>query len=128
MHYIPDTIKSSEYAKNQITLHLISTYYLNASGNLTRETAVIANNDLVHDNLAVSLFRKHLVNHLRTKKNISLNQLVKWSDVSSSQYKSVYALQRQLEDSMELDLTITKHTFRFEHGKGENDVGTGVTK
>ena len=111
MHYIPDTIKSSEYAKNQITLHLISTYYLNASGNLTRETAVIANNDLVHDNLAVSLFRKHFVNHLRTKKNISLNQLVKWSNVSSSQYKSVYALERQLEDSMELDLTITKHAF-----------------
>lgn len=49
-----DAIKSSEFGKNQITLHPIPAYYWDSAGNLTRETIVIASDDLTHDYLAVS--------------------------------------------------------------------------
>ena len=36
-----DAIKSSEYAKNQIAFHPITTYYLNVSGNSTKDKLLL---------------------------------------------------------------------------------------
>ena len=70
-----DEVKSSAFAKNQITLHPIPMYFLDpVSKCIMRETLVITSDDITHDSQAVSAFRKVAVKHLIEKHSVSLKK------------------------------------------------------
>ena len=124
-----DEVKSSAFAKNQITLHPIPMYFLDpVSKCIMRETLVITSDDITHDSQAVSAFRKAAVKHLIEKRSVSLKNLIEWSDGCESQYKGVYAFKGTFEHAKLLGIRITSCFFRSEHGKEESDGETGVVK
>ena len=107
-----DAIKSFEYAKNHhpipTNLHPIPTYYLNAS----------------FKNQQKYIFKLPygMVGWVKLTIYLYMNtDMIYKCEYNIFVYKFVYELQRQLEDSKELDLTIAKDTFGSEHGKGESD-------
>ena len=60
-----DEVKSSAFAKQQITINPVPMYYIDpASGEVVRETLVISSDGITHDVSAVSSFRKAVFSHL----------------------------------------------------------------
>ena len=124
-----DEIKSAHFAKQQITLHPIPTYYVDPlTDDIVRESFMISSNDLTHDNQAVDAFRRSLIHHLREVRNINLTCLIEWSDGAAHEYKSVAAFKRASLTASELNLKINSNFFGSEHGKADSDGETGAWK
>ena len=124
-----DEVKSSAFAKHQITIHPVPMYYIDPdSGELVRETLVISSDDITHDVAAVSSFRKTVIKHLKVTRSVPLQHLYEWSDGCESQYKGVYAFKQIVVDVVDAGIQITASFFGSEHGKGESDGETGVVK
>ena len=84
-----DEVKSSAFAKHQITIHPVPMYYIEAETNkIVRETLVITSDDITHDVSAVSAFGKAVIAHL-IKRKVTFKHLIEWSDGCESQYKGV---------------------------------------
>ena len=126
--FAQNEIKTAQFGRQQITLHPISTYYLNPDGEVVRESFMISSDDLTHDNYAVDAFRRKLINHLRNVRKLNLSHLIEWSDGASHEYKSVKAFKRLNGTAKELDLQITANFYGSEHGKSDSDGETGAWK
>ena len=89
-----DEVKSSAFAKQQVTIHPVPMYYIDpASGEVVRETLVISSDDITHDVSAVSSFRKAVFSHLCHIRSLPLQYLYEWSDGCESQYKRSLCIQ-----------------------------------
>ena len=112
-----DAVSSSHWDNPQLTIHPTCVFYrCPACAQLVKEDIIHISKDKNHDKNAVNQFISTTIQHLRNK-NISISEIIEFTDHASSQYKSKFTFNNMTK----LDIPCTWHFFGVKHGKGPSD-------
>ena len=112
-----DAVSSSHWDNPQLTIHPTCVFYrCPACAQLVKEDVIHISKDKNHDKNAVNQFISTTIQHLRNK-NISISEIIEFTDHASSQYKSKFTFNNMTK----LDIPCTRHFYGVKHGKGPLD-------
>ena len=84
---VQDEAKSFQWNNSMATIHLFAYYYRNA-GDIKHENFILVSDCNTDDTIAVYLFQKHLINHLKANCQL-FEKVIYFSDGCGGQYKNV---------------------------------------
>lgn len=124
-----DEVQAAHWHHTQVTVHPIVTYYrCDLCEKTVTESLVFISNDRHHDFDAVHKFTEVAINHLRNKRNITLENIVQWTDGCASQYKSKGPFADVSCAMDDFGCTFERNFFGSRHGKGPSDGESAVIK
>ena len=96
--------------------------------NLVQESCIMISNDLNHDHHLVHAFQKAVSCHLKKTRHLKINKMYRFSDGSSSQYKSRGPFSDISYAYEDYKYPILHNYFGTRHGKGASDGEGAVVK
>lgn len=126
--FFQDEAQSAHWAKNQVTIHPIVTYFrCPDDGAVCKDSFIIISDDLKHDSHAVHHFSCKVVNILQ-ERGLSFTKVVQFTDGCAAQYKGrtgFVDISFAVEDT---GIVTERHFFGSRHGKSVCDGEIGVVK
>ncbi|CAF3716375.1 unnamed protein product [Rotaria socialis] len=124
---IQDEVQSFHWNNMQATLHPFVCYY-KIEGKTEHLSFVIISECLIHDNIAVHLFQRHLINYLKKQFNKNLSKIFYFSDGCAGQYKNLKNFINLTHHQEDFGVDAEWHFFATSHGKGPCDGVGGAVK
>ena len=121
---IQDEALAAHWDHPQLTIHPTAVFYLCMNCNkVVKEDLIYITMDKNHDKHAVNQFISMSIEHIK-KKGIAIEEIIKFTDHASFQYKSKYTFYYLTK----LGVLCTRHYFSVKHGKGTSDRDGGNFK
>ena len=122
---IQDETSASHWDHPQLMIHPTAVFYqCSKCYELVKEDIIHITMDKGHDKYAVNKFISTTIEHLK-KKDVSINEIIEFTDHMSSQYKSRFTFYYMTL----LDIPCTYHYFGVKHQKGPSDrAGTNFKR
>ncbi|SMN01563.1 hypothetical protein SPONN_2634 [uncultured Candidatus Thioglobus sp.] len=124
---LQDAAQGFHWNNSQATIHPFVIYYKD-SGKLCHLSYVVISDCMHHDTVAVYLFQKCLVGHLRRALPFELQKIYYFSDGAASQYKNRKNFINLCHHEKDFGVLAEWHFSATSHGKGACDGLGGTVK
>ena len=123
---VQDEAQSFHWNNSMATLHPFF-YYYRESGDIKHGNFVLVSDCNTHDTVAVYLFQKHLINHLKGNFQC-VQKVIYFSDGCGGQYKNLKNFINLCFHQKDFGVLAEWHFFATSHGKGPSDGIGGTIK
>jgi hypothetical protein len=124
---LQDAAQGYHWNNSQATVHPFVIYYKD-SETLCHLSYVVISDCLHHDTVAVYLFQKHLMAHLKGHKVTQLQRVLYFSDGAAAQYKNRKNFVNLCYHEVDFGVPAQWHFSATSHGKGACDGVGGTVK
>ena len=123
---VQDAVQGYHWTNSQATLHPFVFYWKDQNKELQHSSYVVISECNNHDTVAVHLFQRHLIEHLKSKHQVT--KIIYFSDGCAGQYKNCKNFINLCYHLEDFAVPAEWHFFATSHGKGPCDGVGGVVK
>ena len=123
---VQDAVQGYHWTNSQATLHPFVFYWKDQNKERQHSSYVVISECNNHDTVAVHLFQRHLIEHLKSKHQVT--KMIYFSDGCAGQYKNCKNFINLCYHLEDFAVPAEWHFFATSHGKGPCDGVGGVVK